>query len=77
MPARETSAARSLTDINERRWLSQAQTCVYWGVTDRTLRNYVRAGRIKAHRLPGSRLIRFDRLELDAAMRPIPSAKVG
>ncbi len=58
----------------ERRWLSQAQAAEYIGVTDRTLRNWVRTGSIRAHRVRGSRLIRYDRAELDAALRPVPSA---
>lgn len=60
--------------VESRRWLSQADAADYLGVTDRTIRNYVRAGVVPAHRIRGSRLIRFDRHELDAALRPIPSA---
>lgn len=62
------------TDLSSRRWLSPREAAEYLAVTERTLRNYVRRGSIKAHRPRSSRLIRYDRLELDAAMRPIPSA---
>lgn len=56
-----------------RRWLNQADAADYIGVTERTIRNYVSRGAIRAHRIKGSRLIRFDRHELDAALRPIPA----
>ena len=56
-----------------RRWLSQQEAADYIGVTNRTIRNYIRTGAIKGRRLPGSRLIRIDRHELDAALRPVPS----
>lgn len=64
-----TTAAEPL-----RRWLSQAEAADYLGVTDRTIRNYIRTGALTGRRLPGSRLIRLDRHELDAALRPVPSA---
>lgn len=59
--------------IAERRWLNQAEAAEHLGVTERTMRNYVRRGAIKAYRMPKSRLIRYDRNELDAALRPIPA----
>jgi excisionase family DNA binding protein len=59
-----------------RRWLSQQEAAEYLGVTDRTIRNYVARGLVPAHRIRGSRLIRFDINELDAALRPIPSAVI-
>lgn len=65
------------SSTTDRRWLSQAQAAEYLGVTDRTIRSYVARGTLKANRVRGSRLIRIDRAELDALMRPIPSAKVG
>jgi len=61
---------------DSRRWLSQAEAAEYLGVTDRTIRNYIRSGVLTGRRLPGSRLIRLDRLELDAALRPVPSARI-
>jgi excisionase family DNA binding protein len=57
-----------------RRWLSQAEAGAYLGVTDRTIRSYVRSGVLTGRRLPGSRLCRIDRLEIDTALKPIPSA---
>lgn len=57
-----------------RRWLSQAEAAEYIGVTDRTIRNYIARGDLAGHRVRGSRLIRIDRQELDALLRPIPTA---
>lgn len=60
-----------------RRWLSQAEAAEYLGVTDRTVRNYIRSGALKGRRLPGSRLIRIDRDEIDSALSVVPSASLG
>lgn len=57
-----------------RRWLSQQEAAAYLGVTDRTIRAYVARGTIKGHRITGSRLVRIDRDDLDALLRPIPTA---
>lgn len=57
-----------------RRWLSQAEAADYLGVTDRTIRNYISRGRLPGHRVRGSRLVRIDRADLDALLRPIPTA---
>lgn len=60
-----------------RRWLSQQEAAEYLGVSDRTIRNYIRSGVLTGRRLPGSRLIRLDRTEVDDALRPVPSTKGG
>lgn len=54
-----------------RRWVSQAEAAEYLGITDRTLRRMIAAGRLPAYRL-GPRLMRIDQADLDALMRPIP-----
>jgi len=66
-----------MADLFARRWLSQREATAYLGVTDRTIRNYVRTGALKGRRLPGSRLMRLDRLEIDAALNKavVPSAR--
>ena len=60
-----------------RRWLSQSEAAEYLGVTDRTIRNYIARGTLAGNRVRGSRLVRIDRAELDALMRPIPTASGG
>ncbi|MCL4368326.1 MAG: helix-turn-helix domain-containing protein [Actinobacteria bacterium] len=60
--------------ITPRRWLSQSDAAEYLGVTDRTVRNYIARGVLKGHRVRGSRLIRIDRIDLDALLQPIPTA---
>lgn len=59
------------------RWFSQVEAAEYIGVTDRTIRNYIVRGLLPAHRVRGSRLIRINQADLDALLRPIPSAKGG
>lgn len=58
-------------------WRSLSEAAEYIGVTDRTIRNYIARGELPAHRVRGSRLIRINQADLDALLRPIPSAKVG
>lgn len=58
-----------------RRWLNQAEAADYLGVTERTIRRYISIGALTGRQLPGSRLIRLDRHELDAALKPVPSAR--
>lgn len=36
-----------MSDLTERRWFSQQEAADYLGVTDRTIRNYVRTGALK------------------------------
>lgn len=60
--------------MDNRRWVSQAEAAEYLGVTTRTIRRYIAIGLLPASRIRGSRLIRIDRADLDALLRPIPSA---
>lgn len=62
------------TTIPDRRWLSQQEAAEYLGVTDRSLRNYVARGDLRRHRVRGSRLIRFDRSDLDGLLTPLGAA---
>jgi len=73
---REGVGHEKLREVDLRRWLSQQEAAQYLGVTDRTIRNYVRTGALKGRRLPGSRLIRLDRLEIDKALKLVPAARV-
>lgn len=54
-----------------RRWVSQTEAADYLGITDRTLRRMIAAGRLPAYRL-GPRLLRIDVADLDALLRPVP-----
>lgn len=45
----------------------------YIGVSTKTVRRYIAAGRVTGYRT-GPRLIRVDLNELDAMLRPIPTA---
>jgi len=57
----------------ERRWVSQAEAAEYLGVTDRSVRNYIRRGVLPASRVRGGRTIRIDVADLDALLRPVPT----
>lgn len=57
------------------RRLTQQEAAEYLGVTDRTIRNYIARGFLSAQRVRGSRLIRIDVADLDALLKPVPSAK--
>lgn len=63
-----------MTKEHLRRWLSQIEAGEYVGVTDRTIRNWIARGVLPASRVRGSRSIRIDIADLDALMRPVPSA---
>lgn len=54
-----------------RRWVSQTEAAEYLGITDRTLRRMIAAGKLPAYRL-GPRLLRIDVADLDALLRPVP-----
>ena len=48
----------------------------YLGVSPKTIRRYIAAGRLTGYRA-GPRLIRVDLNELDAMLRPIPTVGGG
>ncbi len=59
-----------------RRLESIENAAEYLGVSTKTIRRYIAAGLITGYRA-GPRLIRVDRAELDAMLRPIPTAGGG
>lgn len=65
----------SLTTPNKavRRLESIESAAEYAGVSTKTIRRWIAAGLVTGYRA-GPRLIRVDRNELDAMMRPIPTA---
>lgn len=81
MPTRPSSVevdsheSRGRREIGAKRWLNQTEAADYLGVTTRTVRRWIACGSIQGRRLPGSRLVRIDRLALDKALKPIPSAR--
>lgn len=56
-----------------KRYATLAEAAGYMGCDQRTIRRYVAAGKLHGYRL-GTRLIRVDLSELDAMLRPIPTA---
>jgi excisionase family DNA binding protein len=52
-----------------RRWVSIQDAAEYLGVTDRTIRAMIADGRLTGYR-SGTRLVRLDLNEINAAMRP-------
>jgi excisionase family DNA binding protein len=56
-----------------RRYAKLAVAAEYLGVTDRTIRQMIADGRLTGYR-SGTRLVRVDLDELDAAMRPFGGA---
>lgn len=64
------SASRS---DRRRKYASQAEAAEYLGVTARTIRQMIADGRLTGYR-SGTRLVRVDLNEIDAAMRPFGGA---
>jgi excisionase family DNA binding protein len=56
-----------------RRWVSIQDAAEYLGVTDRTIRAMIADGRLTGYR-SGTRLVRLDLNEINAAMRPFGGA---
>jgi len=61
------------TTTPARRYAPLAQAAKYVGCDQRTIRRYIATGQLRGYRL-GERLIRVDLNELDALLRPIPTA---
>ncbi|MBI3213170.1 MAG: excisionase family DNA-binding protein [Mycobacterium sp.] len=57
----------------QRRYAKLKEGAAYLGVTERTIRQMIADGRLKGYR-SGSRLVRIDLNELDAAMQPFGGA---
>ncbi len=63
------SQSQSDPKQRRRRYAKLAEAAEYLGVTDRTIRQMIADGRITGYR-SGSRLVRVDLDEVDAAMHP-------
>jgi excisionase family DNA binding protein len=70
-------AHSSTTGLNReqkrRRYVSQPQAAEYLGVTSRTIRQMISDGRLTGYR-SGTKIVRVDLDELDAAMQPFGGA---
>lgn len=60
-------------DRPRRRYASIPDVAEYLGVTTRTIRQMIADGRLRGYR-SGTRLVRLDMNEVDAAMRPFGGA---
>lgn len=58
------------------RYVNINDAAAYLSCAPKTVRRLISAGKLDAYRL-GTRAIRVDREQLDALLRPIPSAKAG
>jgi excisionase family DNA binding protein len=58
---------------DRRRYARLAEAAEYLGCTDRTIRQMIADGRIRGYR-SGTRLVRVDLNEVDAAMKPFGGA---
>ena len=59
--------------VGRRRYVKMSEAAEYLGVTDRTVRQMIADGRLTGYR-NGSRLVRVDLNEIDAAMQPFGGA---
>jgi excisionase family DNA binding protein len=62
-------AARRLEARKKSPYVTQVEAAEYLGVTDRTIRQMIADGRLKAYDL-GPRVVRLRLDEIDAAMKP-------
>lgn len=67
-------AVKAPQDHLPKRWLSKTEAAKHAKVDERTIRNYIARGDLKAYRPKGSRLIRIDVNDLDALMVEIPAS---
>lgn len=65
---------RTTTSAASRQYVRQEDAAERWSVSVDTIRRLIRDGKLTGYRLNG-RIIRVDLAEVDAAFRPIPSAK--
>jgi excisionase family DNA binding protein len=61
------------SDRSSRRWLSLSEAADYTGLSTKTIRRRVTDGSVAAFRA-GPRELRFRMDDLDALMRPVPTA---
>jgi excisionase family DNA binding protein len=64
---------KTFTHAPDRRWTPLTLGAEHVGVSEKTLRRWIAGGILTGYRV-GPRMIRVDLDELEAIMRPIPSA---
>jgi excisionase family DNA binding protein len=72
-PPRQFTSDAPNRAARRRRYVTVAEAAEYLAVTDRTIRQMVADGRLAAYR-SGTRLVRLDLDEIDAAMKPFGGA---
>lgn len=65
-----------LTEPTQRRIASINAAAEYAGVSTKTIRRYVAAGRLTGYRI-GPRLIKINLAEVDALLRPVPTTQAS
>ena len=65
-----------LTESTQRRIASINAAAEYAGVSTRTIRRYIAAGRLTGYRI-GPRLIKINLAEVDALLSPIPTVQAS
>jgi excisionase family DNA binding protein len=68
-----SSAQITTTPVTKRRLGSIADAAEHADVSTRTIRRYIATGRLTGYRV-GPRLVKVDLTDLDAIVRPIPTA---
>lgn len=67
------SAARAQAASSPHRRVSMAEAAEYAGVSTKTIRRYIAAGRLTGYRF-GPRMVRVNLAEVDALLHQIPAA---
>lgn len=62
--------------VSPRRYATVPEAAEYLGVSEKTCRRMISAGELPAYRIR-KKLLRIDLNDIDAILRPIPTAKVG
>lgn len=52
------------------RWMTRDEVAEYLRISKPTVDRWAKSGRLTKHSVPGTRAVRFDRAEVDAANQP-------
>lgn len=73
-PTKQQHTRRGRDAAPARRFASIADAATYANVSSKTIRRYISTGRLVGYRV-GPRLVKVELSEVDALMRPIPTAQ--